>query len=246
MYKYIIIIFIFFGVEAMAQIDTVPRNISTIGLHVSLDFPMADLATRFGVFDKVGLTYYRKKKSNWIIGARVHFMFGNKIKEPGFLDNLKTVASGTITSDGSLAEIRWYQRGYNVGIDVGKILPFWNANANSGPFCMGSLGFMQHKINIYDRDNLYPQLIGDYRKGYDRLTNGLYGDVLLGYMYYGTKKNLNGFIALDMNVAKTQGRREWWYDVQKTGRDNRIDASIGLMMGWFIPIYQKKTEEVYY
>jgi hypothetical protein len=111
---------------------------------------------------------------------------------------------------------------------------------------MGSLGFMQHKINIYDRDNLYPQLIGDYRKGYDRLTNGLYGDVLLGYMYYGTKKNLNGFIALDMNVAKTQGRRDWWYDVQKTGRDNRIDASIGLMMGWFIPIYQKKTEEVYY
>jgi hypothetical protein len=239
-------LFLMFHIQAFGFKDSLSRNISLIGAQVSVDLPMADLAKRFGVFDKVGLSFHRKTKSNWIIGTRFHFIFGSKIKEPGFLNNLGTQTGGTITTDGSLAEIRLYQRGYNVGLDVGKIIPIWKKNQNSGLFWMTSLGFMQHKINIFDRDLLYPQLYGDYKKGYDRLTNGLYADAMFGIMHFGVRKNINGFVALNVNVASTQGRREWWYDVQKAGLDKRIDASIGLMAGWFIPLYQKKVEEVYY
>jgi hypothetical protein len=245
--RFIIFILTFlFCKNAMANPDTIANSISLIGAQASIDLPMADLAKRFGYFDKIGLSFHKKTKTNWLIGTRVHFMFGTQIKEPGFLSNLGTTIGGTITTNGGVSVLRLFQRGYQIGLDVGKVLPIWQVNPNSGLMILGSVGFIQHKINIFDRDLLYPQLIDDYKKGYDRLTNGLYADGIVGYAYYGRKKNINGFAGLTVNVASTEGKREWWFDVQQSGRDKRLDASVGFMIGWWIPIYQKKVEDVYY
>jgi hypothetical protein len=243
---YYLWIAVFCALNCAAQNDTLPNKITLIGAQASIDIPMADLATRFGYFDKIGFSFHQKNKANWLFGARAHFIFGTQIKEPGLLNNVGTTAGGTITTQGGVSVLRLFQRGYQVGLDVGKILPIAKANANSGIMVLGSVGFMQHKINIFDRDLLYPQLAGEYKKGYDRLTNGIYLDAIVGYAFFSKKKNINLFGGFSFNAAKTEGRREWWFDVQTNGRDKRLDASMGIMLGWWIPIYQKKVEEVYY
>jgi hypothetical protein len=240
------IFFLLIALPTYAQKDTVVKSFFMIGAKVSADFPLADYAKRFGFFDKVGACVYKKTNKNWLIGIRYQYTFGNDIHEPGFLTNVGTNFGGTITTDGSLSEIRIYHRGYNIGLDIGKILPFWNVNANSGPLLQTSFGYTRHWIQIFDRDNLFPQFAGDYKQGYDRLTDGIYADALLGYYYSANKKNVNGYIGCNINMAKTQGKREWWYDVKTSGRDNRLDASVGFVLGWFIPIRQKKVEEIYY
>jgi hypothetical protein len=230
----------------LAQKDTVIRSFYMIGASLSADLPMIDYAKRFGFFDKIGATVVKKTSKNWLVGLRYQYTFGNNINEPGFLKNLGTNFGGTITSDGTLAEIRLYHRGYNIGIDFGKILPIGNVNANSGLLVNTNVGYIRHWIQIFDRDNLYPQFANGYKQGYDRMTSGVYADVLLGYYYTSTKKNINGYAGFNFNIAKTKGQREWWYDVQQTGIDNRIDASVGFNMAWFIPLRQKKVEEIYY
>jgi hypothetical protein len=237
---------IIFSQICVAQKDTVVHPFYMIGVNISADLPLADYAKRFGFFDKVGASVYRKTSKNWIIGFRYQYTFGSFIHEPGFATNLGTKFGGTITTEGSLSEIRIYHRGYNIGFDVGKILPFWNVNGDSGPMILSSFGYTRHWIQLFDRDNLFPQLAGAYKQGYDRLAAGVYADALLGYYYTGKKKNINGYIGFNINIAKTQGQREWWYDVQTTGRDNRFDANIGAVLGWYIPIRQKKVEDIYY
>jgi hypothetical protein len=249
MLKYIFILFFTcFTSLAKAKIpmDSSAVAKKMVGFVACGDIPLADLAKRFGPYTKVGASFHRKSASNWLIGAKFSYMLGTQIKEPQFLNNLATQAGGTITAGGALNILRLYQQGYYAGIEVGKIIPKWQVNANSGPIVLANMGFVQHKIKIYDRDNQFPQLKGDYIKGYDRLTNGLYAETVLGYAYFGTKRNINGLLALSVNIASTQGRREWWFDTQTTGLDKRIDASAGLVFIWWIPFQQKKVEDIYY
>jgi hypothetical protein len=236
----------FFSLSTEAKTDSTLRKIHLIGMQASIDIPQADLAKRFGIFDKVGAGYHQKLANNWIVGARCHFIFGNRIREAGFLQNMITSTGGIINNGGLVNGLSTFMRGYNLGVDVGKVLPVWQANANSGLMVLSSFGFMQHKINIFDRDNQFAQLQGDYKKGYDRLTNGLYGEALIGYLFFASKKNINVFAGFNCNVARTGGRRDWWLDVQQAGNDKRWDLSTGFMLCWFVPIYRKKVEEVYY
>jgi hypothetical protein len=250
MYKYKIITTLFvlsIGSKALASDTTDNRKMGVlIGVQASLDLPHASLAKRFGVFNKIGPTVLYKTKSNWLLGGRAHFTFGNTIKEPGFINNLATTSGGTISNNGILGDLRIYQRGYNIGIDFGKIFAFNNKNPNTGLFWLNSIGFTEHKILLFDRDNQFPQLQGEYKKGYDRLANGIYIDETIGYMYLAKNKRINFFAGLNFNFAPTQGRREWWLDVQTTGKDKRTDISTGILLGWIVPIYKRKVEEIYY
>jgi hypothetical protein len=239
-------LFLCLSVYAFAQLDTNARQMSLISAQFSLDMPQADLAKRFGLFDKAGMSYHYKLENNWIFGARFHFIFGNRIKEPGLMQNLYTSSGGIINNGGLVNGVNVYLRGYNTGVDVGKIILASKKNKNAGLLWMGSTGFMQHKLNIHNIDNQYDQLLGEYRKGYDRLTNGWYLDNMIGYMYFSRRKNINLYAGLNFNIARTQGRRDWWLDVQQRGNDDRWDMSTGAIISWFIPIYPKKVEEVYY
>ncbi len=239
---------IFFCLTAEAKLptDTTASIKKMVGFVGCGDLPLADFAKRFGPYTKVGASFHKKTATNWLIGAKFTYMLGTQIKEPRFLNNLATQAGGTITAGGALNILRLYQQGYYIGLEFGKIIPKWQANTNSGPIVLANMGFVQHKIKVYDRDNQFPQLKGDYSKGYDRLTNGVYAEAVLGYAYFGTKRNINGMLGLTVNVGSTQGRREWWFDTQTSGLDKRIDASTGLVFIWWIPFQQKKVEDIYY
>jgi hypothetical protein len=111
---------------------------------------------------------------------------------------------------------------------------------------MTGAGFMQHKINIFDQDKTIPQLRGDYRKGYDRLTNGWYLEQFVGYNMFDKSGLLNFHIGLDFVAGFTKGRRDFLYDVMRKDDASRIDLLFGLRGGWYIPIFKHKSEEIYF
>jgi hypothetical protein len=210
------------------------------------DVPSADMAARFGNSFKIGGSIKLKTATNWLLGGGVSFIVGGKVKEPGLLENIKTSAGDIINLYGSPLNLGIFQRGYAIDVHLGKILPYFSPNPNSGLTVETGLGFMQHKINLFDRDNNIPQVKGDYKKGYDRLTNGLFVRQFVGYTFYSKNRLINFSLGLESTFGFTQGRRDYWYDVAQAGNDKRLDILTGIVGCWHIPLYKKITEETYY
>ena len=51
-------------------------------------WPGADLASRYGDNSNLGISTYRKWRSNFLFGVEGSFIFGNKVVEPGLLNNV--------------------------------------------------------------------------------------------------------------------------------------------------------------
>ncbi|HEY1040878.1 MAG TPA: hypothetical protein VGF30_15790, partial [Bacteroidia bacterium] len=141
------------------------------GLHLSGQLAAGDLQKRYGNTMSVGIPFMIKTKKNWIFGIEGSYFFGKKVKENS-LSSLQTDEGSITANDGAPGRLRINERGLNIYLKGGKILPFANANKNSGPLVMVGAGYMQHKINIYDIGKSLPQLKGDLKKGYDRLSGG--------------------------------------------------------------------------
>ena len=212
----------------------------------SIDFPQADLAKRFGTSYRIGVGIKHKSEKNWLFGGKFEFITGSKMRDDSLLINLKTTQGAIITQSGQLYNVGTFQRGYMASFQVGKIFPFWQLNKNSGPMMLASFGFMQYKINLFDKDNSFPQLRGDYKKGYDRLTNGLFIEDFIGYQYLAKNKLINFYAGLNAVYGFTQGRRDYLYDLNRSDAGNRSDIMLGFKFGWVLPIYKKNAEETYY
>src|SRR5690606_16803164 len=128
-----------------------------------------------------------KTKSNWIIGAKVDFIFGNKIKEDSFLANIEGYEKSHIAFNGYRVNINTFERGYMVGLQLGKIIALNDSRPDNGLMLLTTAGFLQHKILISTKNaGDVPQLSGDYVKGYDRLSNGLFLEQFIGYTHFAT------------------------------------------------------------
>jgi hypothetical protein len=224
-----------------------PKKGVVICLNGSLDFPAADMAKRFGISYRVGPSVFYKTKKNWIIGAKADFIFGNKIKEESFLANLKSPDESYISYNGMRVGISPFERGYLLGLQAGRIITLSDKSSDNGLMLLTSAGFIQHKILIsYDRNTDLPQLAGDYKKGYDRLTNGVFLEQFVGYTYFSNNGLINFNIGLDVMAGFTKGRRDYLFDINKAGTDSRLDMLYGIRAGWYIPVFKRKSEEFYF
>lgn len=218
-------------------------NLDVIG---AVDFPMADMAKRFGISYRIGVGIKYKTQRNWIYGGKFEFITGNQMNDDSLLYNVRTEQGGIIGQNGDLLNVGLFLRGYMAGIQVGKIFPFWQVNPNSGPMTLASVGFMQYKINMFDRDNSFPQLRDEYKKGYDRLTNGVYIEDFIGYNYFAKNKMINFYAGFNFVWGFTEGRRAYLLDLARPDTGNRNDILVGFKFGWVMPIYKKNTEDTFY
>lgn len=246
--KKIVIVFIglFYSSCILAQDSIRVDKIWNVELKAGYFFTLADMAERFGNSFTLGGGLKLKNKKNWLFAGNFHFLVGGKVKEPGLLQNVKSTSGDIINQYGELVQPGIFQRGYLIELKAGKILPYLQSNANSGLTVETGLGFIQHKINLFDRDNNMPQIKGEYKKGYDRLSNGWFVKQYVGFTHFASNKLMNYTLGLEGIFAFTQGRRDYWFDVQKAGNDKRNDIMIGLSAAWFIPMYKKNVEEIYY
>lgn len=232
--------------------DKKPRHGFQINGTASGDLPMADMAKRYGASYRLGGGLSYKTEKNWLFGITFEFILGNKVKEDSFMINIRDKYSGAfngrsvefINVNGERTNIQVYERGYMTGLSCGRIFNFDKSNPDNGLLVVTTAGFMQHKINIFNREGDVPQVRGDYKKGYDRLANGLFIQQYVGYAFYSKNRLFNFNLGLDFVWGFTQGRRDFLYDVQRPDDAKRNDLLIGLKGTWVIPLFKSKVEEI--
>lgn len=247
-----LIVLAFSAFSSLAQNDLFKEEKSParkgfiINANGGVDFPAADMADRFGTNYRIGGAILYKTKSNWMFGPKIDFLLGNNIKEDSFLINLTDDDGSLLNQDGQPVGISTYERGYLIGIQGSKIINISKTNSDNGILITTTAGFMQHKINLFDRERTIPQLRRDYKKGYDRLTNGMFVEQYVGYNYFAKDGLINFHIGLNVTAGFTEGRRDYLFDVQRPDTDSRLDILFGIRAGWYFPIFKHKSEEIFF
>ncbi len=221
--------------------------------NVGGDLPLADMAKRFGNSMRFGPAITYKTRKNYIWGVKADFITGSLIKEDSLLMNVRDKYSvntfngkfvEAINNSGERVGLPVYERGYLLGVQFGKIFSFSKENPDNGLTLITSAGFIQHKITIYNNNSDVPAVLGDYVKGYDRLTNGWFVGEFVGYSYFAKNKFVNFNIGVDATLAVTKCRRDFLYDVMRADDKQRLDVLLGLRAGWMIPIFRHKSEDI--
>jgi len=211
--------------------------------------PDGDLVSRFGANSNAGGSFMLKFKSNWIIGAEGSFMFGNKLKDEAtsIFDAIKTETGDIIDQNGEFATVLLSERGFYFGGKIGKIFPkLFYVNSNSGVFINVGAGLLQHKIRIENDGNRAPQILNDYKKGYDKLTNGLCIKEFVGYIFIGKSQIMNFYAGFEFYQAWTQSRRSFDFPTMQQDTQERLDLLYSFRFGWIIPIHKRMPEKYYY
>ncbi|MBI5218874.1 MAG: hypothetical protein HY958_08085 [Bacteroidia bacterium] len=211
----------------------------------SVQIPGGDMAKRFGVNSNIAGHFSIKTRSNWILCVEGYYLFGNSIKESGILDSLKSSNGEIINEYGEYANIILSERGFYIGANLGKIIPVWGPNLNSGIILSAGAGLLQHKIRFDVEGNNVPSLQGDYAKGYDRLTNGLAAKVFIGYLYLGKNKLKNFTAGFEFYQAWTKCRRDFNFDTRQKDNRQRNDLLYSFKIGWVVPFNTRTPDKFY-
>lgn len=245
---FIFCVFLICVQSASAQFNVRDSTVSffMIGGTFAYQVPGGDLADRFGVDYNVGGTFQWKTKKNWIFGVDGNFFFSENVKETNILEKISTSQGYIIGADGYYADVFLYERGFNFSAKAGKIFPVIGPNPNSGLITTLSVGLLQHKIRIEDSGNIAPQVSDDYKKGYDRLSNGLSLTEFIGYINFGSRRLVNFMVGFELTQAFTKSRRDYNFDTMMRDDKTRLDLLFGFRVAWIIPLYKRTPREYYY
>lgn len=222
-------------------------SVASIEVSYAFQLPGGDLAKRYNANSNLGGGFTYKTSKNWLWGINGQFIFGSSIKEDSLLSHISTSAGAIITAGGTYGEVYTYERGYVLGATIGKLIPLGKTNRNTGLMISLGGGFINHKIRIeVGNNNVYP-LMDDYKKGYDRKTNGPCATGFIGYRYMGNKKLVNFYAGFDFLLGFTKERRPWNFDqAAPPSQALRNDMLYGIRVGWMLPLYRRDTNVYYY
>lgn len=245
--NYFSIVLFAFSASSVAQVSVKDSAITTplVSASYSYQIPAGDLADRFGNNSAIQLNVDYKTQKQWMFGVNGSYFFGKDIREKGIFDSIITSDGNVINRNGEFADVRVYERGFTVSVTAGKMFSFRKPNPNSGIVLNVGLGFIQHKIRIETIGNNVPQLDKEYKKGYDRLTNGLLLSENLGYMYLSNNRLVNFYFGFECMQGFTQSRRSYDYDLMKQDTKKRLDIIYGGKVAWILPLYKKAPQEFY-
>lgn len=234
-----------FSINTFAVKDST-MVIPMINGGISLQIPSGGIAKRFGINASIGTDFTLKTRNNFLIGCDFEFIFGNKIKEKNIFKNILTEDGYIINKDGEFANVILSQRGFYLGGKIGKQFPILKDNLNSGIFFTIGSGLLQYKTRIEVESNNVPNIIGEYAKGYDRLTNGLAFKEFIGYRFLSKKQTVNFYIGFEFYQAFTKNRRSIDFSSMQKDENLYKDYLYSLRFGWIIPIYKRVPQEFYF
>jgi hypothetical protein len=219
-----------------------------LGLSYGGHIPGGDLQERFGGNLSPALQLdYMTDKQNWIFSIQGSFQFGSEVKTD-VLANLRTAEGFIIANDRAVADIQLRERGFYLGVSLGKLLSLSSTNYRSGLRIDVGAGLLQHQIRIQDDPvRTVAPLTGDYRKGYDRLTNGPALREFIGYQYQSLDRRANFFAGVELIQGFTQSRRDFDFLLQQKDTAKRIDLLTGFRIGLILPFYVgQNPDNIYY
>lgn len=238
------------GFQAFAQRNVKDSIIGTpwVGIQYGANWTSGDLADRYGFLNHIGAVAGYKTSKNWFWGLDGNFIFGNQIRSKDVFNNL--VDSYGIINDvsGAPGQVLLLARGFNINVAIGKVVPIWSMNQNSGLFFHVGAGYLLHKMRVETQESVIPQIELDYRKGYDRLTTGINTHQFAGYAFLSNKGLVNFYGGFYAQQGFTKNRRDIFFDKpdEVVSKDLRIDMQLGLKLGWFIPIYKRQPKDFYF
>jgi len=202
--------------------------------------PGGDLSDRFGTCHSLGITFATKRFSGLYFGGNANFTFGSDVNEPGLIQNLLSEDNEIVSLEGRAASVLIQQRGFDFSGDIGKFFKFKNANNETGILVTLGVGFIQHNIRFEHQIDDVPQLDEEYKKGYDRLSNGLMLSQNVGWMFFSQKRFGDWYLGLELIEGFTQSRREYNFDTGTSDLgENRLDILFGVKVGWIVPFYKR-------
>ncbi len=231
-----------------AQVNIRDSSIFTPLIYFSYgyQFPGGDLAKQFGDNSSIGGGCMFKTKHNWLIGAEANYMFGQKVKNSdSLLKGISTKDGFVIDANGYMADLVFYERGFNIFAKFGKVIPLLSPNPNSGFTLVAGAGYIQDKIRIHNIGNTAPQLLGDYKKGYDRLNGGVAVTGSIGYMYLSNTRLLNFSVSFEFMQAWTKSYRDFDFDTGKPDTRKLNSQFYTVRVFWMIPLYRRAPKEFY-
>ncbi|HKC68979.1 MAG TPA: hypothetical protein VKG26_12165 [Bacteroidia bacterium] len=220
-------------------------HVLIFGVHIAGELPFGDMSSRFGGNFSAGMPIIYKTQKNLIFGVEGNYLFGGNVRENP-LDYMYTSANTITNGSGNPGSIRLNERGFTTYAILGKIFNKFGKNKNSGICTYFGLGYMQHKISIYDVSKSLPQVYGVLVKGYDRLTGGPAMMQFIGYMFLAKNRLANCYGGFEFQEGFTTGLRGYQYDTMSPDNKKRIDVLIGIRFGWMLPLYKKVPKEFYY
>lgn len=239
---------LFVSAYSMAQKsiqDTAIRFFAISG-ELGLQSGFGDLGDRFGYGGIAGGSFLFKSASNVTLEANYGHFFGNQVREDSVLSSLQTQNGDIIGRDGGPADVFLYQRGFVATARVGKVFPIVGPNPNSGIHVAFGGGVMQHKIKIIEVAEQVPQLIGEYKKGYDQLTYGFTLSQNLGYQHFSNYRLFNFYIGVEVYEGFTRNRRTMNFNTMSADPRQRIDVLANFVLRWYFPLYKRKPSDYYF
>ena len=230
---------------AAQKTETKPESFPFVYGTYSFQAPGGDLSTRYNVSSEIGGGAGYKTSSNWIFGAEATYIFGTDVKE-NTLVNLLNSDNQITNMYGEPSQINMRQSGMQLKATIGKIIPVLPTNKNSGILIRANIGFLQHKIYIENVGNNTPQVLGNYRNGYDRMCNGFAVGEFIGWQNFSSNGAYHFLVGFEFTQAFTENRRAWDYATNQKIEDQRLDLIYALKLAWFIPFRQRQSSGYFY
>ncbi|HFA49531.1 MAG TPA: hypothetical protein ENJ95_11005 [Bacteroidetes bacterium] len=238
------ILMLFFASAAFAQLPRYyrqqPKNnegdLMTVNMYFGGHNTAGDLSDRFGDHASAGLGLDYITAKGFIMGVQGSFYFGTKVRED-VIAGLRNESGLIFGNLGGIADIQLRQRGLYVGGHVGKLFRL-KKELRSGIRATAGAGFYQHKIRIQDDPLVSVALLSsEYKKGYDRLSNGLGFTQFVGYQYLGKIRRVNFLVGLELTEGFTKNRRNFNFDTRSADTKTRFDFAYGFRVAWLLPFY---------
>ena len=247
--KYALFYIFLFPVSLFAQASEQTNSGPLLAYNLSYAFqrPGGDLEERFGDNINVGSGLQFFTRSNWMLELEGQYLFGQRVKQD-VVASLRSPEGFIFADDGGDTNVELRQRGFWIGASLGKLIRLTSANPRSGILISAGAGLLQHKVRIQDEPQVFvPGLRREYKKGYDRLSNGLALKQFIGYQHFSLNRRVNFYAGFEFMQGFTESRRDWNTDEMQREEGRRLDLLYGFRAGWILPFYLgDKGDSIYY
>jgi len=218
-----------------------------VSANYMVQLPLADMSKNYGINNNIGTSLIYKTKNNVFFEINYNFIFGNKLKGDALkiFDSITTSDGNIINEHGEYAKVITSERGYFVGLKIG-LNTFKIKNPNSGILFKLGFGLFQHKINIENDGNNAPQILGEYKYGYDKMRYGPCFSQAIAFIYFSKSQIINFCLGIEFYEAFTKSGRAYDFNLRKKDNNNYLDILSSIMFSWIIPFYKKSANETYY
>jgi hypothetical protein len=235
----------FVNAQDEPKVSDSTQQLFFIAVSYGGQLPGADLAPRFGMNSYLGSQFGFKTNKNITFGLEWHYFFSKNVKEANeILKGLYNSQGFFLDQNGDPSLVAVFERGHIITGTVGKIFPI-GINYDSGLQVKFGAGFMRHRIRIDNEFEETPQISGEYKELYDRLTSGLVLSQFVGYTHFGSTRVVNYYIGFEIFEGFTKGRRDWQADLQRPYTESRFELLYGVKFGWMIPFRRRLVADYY-